>query len=92
MRRDLLHYHLENQLGALPVWSPDGRSFSAIRADSYLSHSIWIFDAATGQGRLAVQFPGRFHLSFRAAWTKDGNHLVVNRVENASHIVLLENF
>jgi serine/threonine protein kinase len=79
-------------LVGLPVWSPDGRRFTALRRDNYLKDSIWIFDADTGQGRLAVEFPGRFHVLFRAAWGKDAKSLIVNRVETISHICLIENF
>ena len=77
---------------ALPVWSPDARQFTVVRSDGYRKDSIWIFDAQTGQGRLAAQFPGRFHMIFRAGWARDQKSLIVNRVENVSHIVLLENF
>ncbi|MGH8245681.1 MAG: TolB family protein, partial [Gammaproteobacteria bacterium] len=75
----------------LPVWSPDGRRFTAVQS-GHPSDAIWIFDAETGQGRVAVKFPGRFHMLFRAAWGKDGQSLIVNRSETISHIVLLENF
>ncbi|MCI0404392.1 MAG: DPP IV N-terminal domain-containing protein, partial [Acidobacteria bacterium] len=77
---------------AMPVWSPDGRHFSAIRRENYLNDSVWIFDAATGDKRLAAQFQGRFHLIFRVGWGEDGKSLIVNRNESVSHIVLLENF
>jgi Tol biopolymer transport system component len=76
----------------LPVWSPDGRRFTAIRSDSYLRDSIWIFDADTGDRRLAAEFPGRFHMIFRAAWGKDAKSLIVQRIETISHIGLIENF
>ena len=74
-----------------PIWSPDARQFSIVRSDGYLKDSIWIFDAQTGQGRLAVQFPGRSHMIFLAGWGRDGKSLIVNRQETISHIVLLEN-
>lgn len=76
---------------ALPVFSPDGRSFSAVRTEGDRS-SVWIFDAETGEGRPAVRFPERFHLAFRASWCDGGKALTVDRIEAASHIVLLENF
>jgi eukaryotic-like serine/threonine-protein kinase len=76
----------------MPVWSPDGRRFTVIRSDHYLRDSIWIFDAGTGDHSLAVEFPGRFHMIFRADWGKDAKSLIVNRNETVSHIGLLENF
>jgi hypothetical protein len=53
--------------------------------------SVWTFDAESGQGRKAIQFPDGFHLLFRAVWTPDGKSIIVNRSETTSHIVLLEN-
>jgi Tol biopolymer transport system component len=76
----------------LPVWSPDGRRFTAIRADSSDNDSVWVFDAATGEGKPAVKFPGRFHLIFRVLWTPDGNSVVADRLERDSNVVLLEDF
>ncbi len=78
--------------GPLPVLSQDGRRFTGVRPDNYLKHSIWIFDADTGEGRLAVEFPSRFHITFRADWGKDAKSLIVNRQESVSHIGLIENF
>ena len=77
---------------SLPVWSPDGRQFSLVRSESYLKDSVWIYDAQTGQGKPVVQFPGRFHMIFRAGWSRDQKSLIVNRQETTSHIVLIENF
>ncbi len=76
----------------VPVWSPDGRRFTAISSDNYLRDAIWIFDADTGDRRLAVEFPGRFHMIFRADWGRDAKSLIVNRNETVSHIGLIENF
>jgi hypothetical protein len=53
---------------------------------------VWIFDAHTREGRLAVKFPPPFHMIFRVAWTPDGKSLIVNRSETVSHIMMLENF
>ena len=54
--------------------------------------SVWVFDAQTGKGYNAVQFPGKFNLRFRACGTPDGKSVVVNRQELVSNVVLLENF
>ncbi len=88
----LLQVPLSGGAAALPIWSPDARQFSVVRSDGYRKDSIWIFDAQTGLGKLAAQFPGRFHMRFRAGWSKDQRSLIVNRFETVSHIVLLENF
>ncbi len=78
--------------GPLPVLSQNGRRFTGTRPDGYLKHSIWIFDTETGEGRPAVEFPGRFHLTFRVAWGKNSKSLIVNRQESISHIGLIEDF
>ncbi len=77
---------------SLPVWSPDGRRLSVIRSDNQTNDSVWIYDAESGLGRLAVQFPPPFHLWFRASWTRDARSVVVDRIETVSHIVMLEGF
>jgi hypothetical protein len=41
---------------------------------------------------LAIQFPQNVRVQFRAAWTPDGNTVIVNWQERVSHIVLMENF
>ena len=76
----------------LPVWSPDGRQFSAMREEAHASSSLWSFDAKTGERRLVATLPAGFHTLFRAAWSGDGRSLIVNRDKTVSHIVLLENF
>jgi Tol biopolymer transport system component len=77
---------------ALPTWSPDGRRFTAVHRERGDCNSVWIFDAQTGKGYKAVQFPAKFNLWFRACWTVDGKSVVVNRQELVSNVVLLENF
>ncbi len=79
-------------VSTLPVWSPDGRSFSAMREEGHGNSSLWIFDAKSGERRLAAVLPPGFHTLFRAGWEKDGKSLIVNRNETSSHIVLLDNF
>ncbi|HEY3124189.1 MAG TPA: hypothetical protein VGK70_09000, partial [Thermoanaerobaculia bacterium] len=76
----------------LPVWSPDGSHFSAMREEAHESSSLWTFDAKTGERRLLATLPAGFHTMFRAAWSGDGQSLIVNRRKTISHIVLLENF
>jgi Tol biopolymer transport system component/serine/threonine protein kinase len=76
----------------LPVWSPDGRYFSAMREEAHESSSLWLFDAKTGERRLVAKLPAGFHTLFRAAWSGDARFLIVNRDKTISHIVLLENF
>jgi Tol biopolymer transport system component len=88
----LLSVEWPDALRTLPVWSPDGRRFSATKAESPDNDSVWVFDATTGEGTPAVRFPGRFRLSFRVLWTPDGRSVVVNPLEQISHVVLLENF
>ncbi len=76
----------------LPAWSPDGRSFSAMREEGHGNSSLWIFDAKTGERRLAAVLPAGFHTVFRASWGPRGQSLIVNRGRTTSHVVLLENF
>ena len=76
----------------LPVWSPDGRYFSAMREEPHESSSLWLFDAKTGERRLVAKLPAGFHTIFRSAWSGDARSLIVNRDKTISHIVLLENF
>jgi Tol biopolymer transport system component len=76
----------------MPVWSPDGRQFSAMREEAHASSSLWTFDAKTGERRLVATLPAGFHTLFRASWSGDDRSLIVNRDKTISHIVLLENF
>jgi hypothetical protein len=77
---------------AMPVFSPDGRSISVSVRDGYERDAIWILDAATGEGKLAVRLPERFRVEFRASWVDGGKALIVNRMEEASHVVLFDRF
>jgi serine/threonine protein kinase len=90
--RVLLKIPAADLIWALPVWSPDGRYFSAMREEAHGNSSLWMFDAKTGERRLAAMLPAGFHTIFRAAWSGDGRSLIVNRHREISHIVLLENF
>ena len=77
---------------ALPVFSRDARSFSISLREGRNREAIWIFDVATGEGRVAARFPARFRFLFRAAWTDGDRALVVNRFDVTSHIALIDNF
>ena len=70
-----------------PVRSPDGKRLTAASGNA-----VWMIDPETGARWLAIQFPQNFRVQFRAAWTPDGNAVIVNRQERVSHIVLMENF
>jgi TolB protein len=76
----------------LPVWSPGGQRFTAIKTESPDNDSVWIIDAATGDAKPAVKFPGRFQLTMRVLWAPDGKSVIVDRLERTSHVVLLEDF
>jgi len=75
---------------SLPVFSPDGRSISAPFRESRDHDVVRIFDAATGQSRIAVRLP--FHVTFRASWVDEGRAVVVNRTDEVSHIVMFDHF
>jgi Tol biopolymer transport system component len=77
---------------ALPVFSPDGRSVSISYRETRDRDAIWVYDSATGSKRVAVRFPDRFHISFRANWVDDGRAFLVNRLETSSHVVLFDRF
>jgi Tol biopolymer transport system component len=77
---------------AMPVWSQDGKRFSAVRRSGDFADSLWIIDAQTGMATLAATFSGPFHMIFRAGWSRDSKSLIVNRQENIRHLVLLEDF
>jgi eukaryotic-like serine/threonine-protein kinase len=76
----------------LPMFSPDGRLISIVRQESRDRDAIWVYDANTGKGRVAVRFPEPFKMLFRACWVDDGQALVVNRYQTISHIVLFDRF
>jgi eukaryotic-like serine/threonine-protein kinase len=75
---------------SLPMFSPDARSISAPFRETRDHDAVRIFDVATGKSRIAVRLP--FHVAFRASWVDDGRALVVNRVDQISHIVLFDRF
>ena len=76
----------------MPMFSPDGRLISLPSSGGPDGDSIWVFDSATGERRLAVLFTGRFRMYFRADWTDDGTAFIVNRYETPSHVMLFDNF
>jgi hypothetical protein len=74
----------------LPTFSPDGRWISAPFREARDHDAIRIFDRATGKSRVAVRLP--FHVAFRASWTDGGRSMIVNRTDEATHIVLFDHF
>ena len=77
---------------SLPMFSPDGRFISLPRQEGRDRDAIWLYETATGKGRVAVRFPEPFKILFRACWIDDGKALVVNRYQTISHIVLFDRF
>ena len=77
---------------AMPVFSPDGRSISVSARDQDARETIWILDAATGEGKPAVRLPEHFRVEFRASWVDGGKSLIVNRIDETSHVVLFDRF
>jgi len=75
---------------SLPMFSQDARSISAPFREGRDHDAIRIFDVATGNSRVAVRLP--FHIAFRASWIDDDRALVVNRLDQISHIVLFDRF
>jgi Tol biopolymer transport system component len=74
--------------GALPVFSRDARSISAVFAESREGDVVRIFDSATGKARVAARLP--FHVIFRANWVDGDRALVVNRLDRISHVVMFD--
>ena len=77
---------------SLPMFSPDGRLISMPSSGTADGDGIWVFNSATGERRLAVSFPERFRMYFRADWTDDGTAFIVNRYETPSHVMLFDEF
>lgn len=77
---------------AMPMFSPDGRSISIAYVETRDRDAIWVYDAATGKGRVAVRFPQPFQIIFRTSWVDDGRAFVVNRGQTISRIVMLDRF
>ena len=74
----------------LPMFSPDGRSFSLPFQAGRDRDTIGIFDTATGARQKTIDMP--FRVFFRAAWIDHGSAFIVNRNANTSHIVLFDRF
>jgi Tol biopolymer transport system component len=77
---------------AMPMFSPDGRSIAIAYTETRDRDAIWVYDVATGKGRVAVRFPQPFQIIFRTSWVDDGRAFVVNRGQAISHIVMLDRF
>ena len=76
----------------MPMFSPDGRLVSIAFLESPDRHAIWVYDVATGKGRLAARFAQPFQITFRSSWVDEGRAFVVNRQQPISHIVLFDRF
>jgi Tol biopolymer transport system component len=77
---------------AMPMFSPDGRSISIAYRETRDRDAIWVYDVASGKGRVAVRFPQPFQIIFRTSWADGGRAFVVNRNQTISHIVMLDRF
>jgi hypothetical protein len=77
---------------AMPMFSPDGKLVSISYAESSERDAIWVYDVASGTGRVVARFPQQFHVAFRASWIDGGRAFLVNRYETVSHIVLFDRF
>ena len=77
---------------SLPVFSPDGRFFTALKQERPGNRAVWLFDAITGAGRPLVRFPAGFEAMFRAGFADGGTSLVVNRMDTPSNVVLVGGF
>ena len=76
----------------MPSFSPDGRLVSIAYRESRDRDTIWVYDTASGKGRVAVRFPEPFTTLFRASWIDDGKAFAVNRNRLISHVVMLDRF
>ena len=77
---------------ALPMFSQDGRLASTPYPDGDERDAIWVYDVATGKGRVAVRFDRPFQIVFRASWVDQDRAFVVNRGQTVSHIVMFDSF
>jgi Tol biopolymer transport system component len=75
---------------SLPMFSPDGRSFSLPFQAGRDRDSIGIFDTISGERCSAIDLP--FRVFFRASWVEQGSAFIVNRNASTSHIVLFDRF
>ena len=75
---------------SLPVFSADGRRITLVAQNDRVASVVHVFDAATGQSRIVAQLP--FSVIFRASWVDGDRAVIVNRVENSSHIAMFEHF
>ena len=75
---------------SLPMFSPDGRSFSMPFQAGRDRDSIGIFDTASGARQRTIEMP--FRVFFRAGWAEQGSTFIVSRNANTSHIVLFDRF
>jgi Tol biopolymer transport system component len=75
---------------SLPIFSPDGRTFSMPYQIARDRDAIGIFDTASGAPRTTILLP--FRVVFRANWIDRGQAFLVNRADTLSHVVLFDRF
>ena len=70
-RRNVLwEQRFEGAGASLPMFSPDGRFISEPRHEGRDRDAIWLYETATGKGRVAVSFAEPFQYFFApAGWT-----------------------
>lgn len=77
---------------SLPTFSADGRTISLPVQEYRDRDAIWVFDADTGDARVAVRFEEPFDVVFRANRADDSHAFAVNRRTETSHVVLFDRF
>ncbi len=77
---------------SMPQFSPDGRRVSVPLPAGPGRDAIWILDASTGEGRIAVRFSRPMQVFFRASWADNGSALIVNGYRLQRHIELFDRF
>ena len=76
----------------MPMFSPDGQWVATSYSETRDRDAIWVYDVASGKGRVTVRFSQPFQITFRTNWTDEGRAFVVNRTQTISHIVMLDRF
>ena len=75
---------------SLPMFSPDGRTFSTPYTAGRARDAIGLFETATGKQLSAIELP--FRVLFRASWMDGGRAFLVNRSDQVSNIALFDRF
>jgi serine/threonine protein kinase len=74
----------------MPTFSPDARSVSIGYREGLEHDAIWVYDVASGTGRVAARFSTPFQILFRVGWVDEGRAFVVNRMQSVSNIVMFD--